>query len=104
MLRNIFNFKNLFTVLFFSAVFTITASYHGSFNKDPEKINPEIYVTFQDIYHSCNVADLSDLSKNCHLVVSVFDRCLSGDLRCPVTDYYKFMNNLGYKLPPLYLE
>ncbi|NLC70560.1 MAG: hypothetical protein GX751_04280 [Desulfuromonadaceae bacterium] len=97
-------FKNTLTFLIFGVFVYFTFFYHERYNKDPAKINPAIYMSFQDIYRNCNAQQLADASKNCIVVVDVFNRCLSGELDCPVSDYYHMVKNLGYDLPPFYVE
>jgi hypothetical protein len=98
------SFKKTFTLLLFGAFIYFTFFYQERFNKDPAHINPAIYLSFQDIYSTCNARQLADASKNCVVIVDIFDRCLSGSLDCPVSQYYQFVKNLGYDLPPFYTD
>ena len=104
MFWNILSFKKTFTFLIFSAFVYFTFFYQEGYNKDPAKINPAIYLSFQDIYATCNAQTLMEASKNCVVIVDIFNRCLSGSLDCPVSDYYQLIKNLGYDLPPFYVD
>ncbi|MBN1142247.1 MAG: hypothetical protein JXB25_10715 [Deltaproteobacteria bacterium] len=104
MLKKIINYKNIAVFLFFLTVCYCTFFYQTSYGKDPSLINPEIYPTFQEIFNACNAMSLNEATKNCLVVVDIFPRCLSGDLNCPTSDYYRLMENLGYPLPALYLK
>ena len=76
----------------------------GNFNRSPAKINPNIYYAFQQIFHACQATDISDRTRDCRVVVDIFNRCKKGELRCSVAEYYQFLDNLGYKLPPFYMD
>lgn len=100
----ILNFKKTITFLLFSTFVYFTFFYQERYDKNPANINPAIYMSFQDIYANCASQQVIDASKNCVVVVDIFHRCLSGELDCPVSDFYQFVKNLNYDLPPFYLE
>ena len=76
----------------------------GNFNRNPVSINPNIYYAFQQIYHACRSVDISDRTRDCRVVVNIFNRCTKGELRCSVPEYYQFLDNLGFDLPPFYVD
>ena len=76
----------------------------GNFGRHSVTINPNIYYAFQQIYHTCKSSDYSDRSRDCRIVVDIFNHCTRGQLRCSVPEYYQFLDNLGFDLPPFYMD
>jgi hypothetical protein len=91
-----------------AVVFIFVFIYSSIFKKDhdrnPEQINPNIYYAFQQIHQGCRSIAVSRRARDCRVVVDIFERCKRGELLCTVSEYYQFLSDLGYELPPFYKD
>ena len=104
MSKYVYMMAKIMAVAFIVSLVYFSFFSRGYLNRNPSKINTNVYYAFQQIYHDCKTLDYSNRTRDCRVVMDIFNRCRKGELSCTVGEYYRFLDNLGYKLPPFYMD
>ena len=104
MSKYVYMLAKILAVSFIVSLVYFTFFAKGYFNHNPSKINTNVYYAFQQIYFDCQSAEPWSRNRDCRVVVDIFNRCAKGELSCSAGEFYKFLDNLGYELPPFYMD
>lgn len=92
-----------YIVIALAVVFGFWASKGGD-RENQNHVNPEVFISFENIERKCSGESFEKQSKECQKVLKYQKECKQLSSNCNSLLFYQRLKSLGYQLPQYYKE